>query len=46
MTMIGDNDQAGQPSGHPDARGAVGGLVDAGLLDELMAKVDAGDLGR
>ena len=44
MTMIGDNDQAGQPSGHPDARGAVGGLVDAGLLDELMAKVDAGDL--
>ena len=44
MTMTGDNDQAGQPSGHPDARGAVGELVDAGLLDELMAKVDAGDL--
>ena len=44
MTMIGDNDQAGQPSGHPDARGAVGELVDAGLLDELMAMVDAGDL--
>ena len=44
MTMTGDNDQAGQPSGHPDARGAVGELVDAGLLDELMAMVDAGDL--
>lgn len=44
MTMTGDNDQAGQPSGHPDARAAVGELVDAGLLDELMAKVDAGDL--
>jgi putative transposase len=43
MTMTGDyDDQARQ--GRLDARAAVEELVDAGLLDELMAKVDAGDL--
>ncbi|HKH56033.1 MAG TPA: hypothetical protein VKA58_11315 [Propionibacteriaceae bacterium] len=31
-------------SGHPDARAVVEELVDAGLLDELMAKVDSGGL--
>jgi putative transposase len=45
MTMTGDNDdQAGRSPGGADARGAVGELVDAGVLDELMAKVDAGGL--
>jgi putative transposase len=44
MTMTGDNDQSGRAPSQPDARGAVEELVDAGLLDELMAKIDAGDL--
>src|SRR5690606_14967824 len=46
MTMTGDNakDQAGQPPEGPKARAAVEELVNAGLLDELMAKVDSGDL--
>jgi putative transposase len=43
MTMTGDNDEIGQAS-QPDARGAVEELVDAGLLDDLMAKIDAGGL--
>jgi putative transposase len=43
MTMTGDNDQS-EVSGPPGARGAVEELVDAGLLDELMAKIDAGGL--
>lgn len=42
--MTGDDDQAGQVSGASDARVAVEQLVDAGLLDELMARVDSGDL--
>jgi putative transposase len=44
MTMTGDNDQSRQTPSQPDARGAVEELVDAGLLDDLMAKIDAGDL--
>src|SRR5690606_17877755 len=45
MTMTGDNDQAaGQAPEGPKARAAVEELVSAGLLDELMAKVDSGDL--
>lgn len=44
MTMTGDNDQDGPPSGAPKARAAVEELVEAGLLDELMAKVDRGEL--
>jgi hypothetical protein len=44
MTMTGDDDGAGQVSGPSDGRAAVEQLVDAGLLDELMAKVDAGGL--
>lgn len=43
MTMTGDDDQA-QVSGQPDARAVVEELVDAGLLDDLMAKVDSGGL--
>jgi putative transposase len=43
MTMTVDNDQA-HVSGPPDARGVVEELVDAGVLDELMAKIDAGGL--
>jgi len=42
MTMTGDNDRAGL--GEPDARAVVEELVAGGLLDELMAKVDAGGL--
>ena len=46
MTMTGDNDndQAGQVPGASAARAAVEELVDAGLLDELMAKVDSDGL--
>ena len=44
MTMTGDNDQDGPPSGAAKARAAVEELVEAGLLDELMAKVDRGEL--
>ena len=44
MTMTGDNDQAGQVPGQPDARAAIEELVEGGLLDELMARVDAGGL--
>lgn len=44
MSMTGERDLAGQVPGDADGRAAVEQLVDAGLLDELMAKVDAGDL--
>lgn len=44
MTMTGDNDQDGPPLGAAKARAAVEELVEAGLLDELMAKVDRGEL--
>jgi putative transposase len=43
MTMTGDSDKP-EESGEPVGRAAVAELVDAGLLDELMAKVDAGEL--
>jgi putative transposase len=44
MTMTGDDDQAVQPSGLRDARDVVEELAEGGLLDELMARVDAGGL--
>ena len=45
MTMTKSNDQQSGPFGTPDlepksARDAVNEMVDAGLLDDLMAKVD------
>lgn len=44
MTMTETNEEPAGGSERSPEEAAVDQLVDAGLLDELMARVDAGDL--